>query len=218
GRLVQKVLPWYLRGFFAAVVIGAILSSFNSVLNSSVTLFSLGVYRDMLHADATDKDVINSGKYFGTIVAVASMLMAPMLIGQESIFGYLQKMNGLYFIPILSVMAVGMFTKRVPAKAAQIGLVLSFLTIILVYFVPPVTKLFSPIHDFHFLGLVFACTVGLMLVIGQISPSPEPYVQKDVNVVDMTPWKPAWYIGIALVAIVLTIYIALADFSVVFGG
>ncbi|MCA9033238.1 MAG: solute:sodium symporter family transporter, partial [Planctomycetaceae bacterium] len=67
-------------------------------------------------------------------------------------------------------------------------------------------------------GLVFACTVGLMLVIGQISPSPEPYVQKDVNVVDMTPWKPAWYIGIALVAIVLTIYIALADFSVVFGG
>ena len=34
--LVNKVLPASLLGFFAAVIFGAILSSFNSVLNSAM--------------------------------------------------------------------------------------------------------------------------------------------------------------------------------------
>ena len=37
-KLVKTVLPVSLVGFFAAVLFGAILSSFNSALNSSVTL------------------------------------------------------------------------------------------------------------------------------------------------------------------------------------
>ena len=43
--LVNEVLPPYLLGFFAAVLFGAILSSFNSVLNSSVTLFGIDIYK-----------------------------------------------------------------------------------------------------------------------------------------------------------------------------
>ncbi|MEQ1843016.1 MAG: solute:sodium symporter family transporter, partial [Verrucomicrobiales bacterium] len=45
GTLVSEVLPSWLTGFFAAVMVGAILSSFNSALNSTATLFSLGVYK-----------------------------------------------------------------------------------------------------------------------------------------------------------------------------
>ena len=45
--LVMHVMPKPLMGFFAAVMFGAILSSFNSVLNSSSTIFSL----DILEAD-----------------------------------------------------------------------------------------------------------------------------------------------------------------------
>ncbi len=37
--LVKAVLPDWLGGFFAAVMVGAVLSTFNSVLNSSATLF-----------------------------------------------------------------------------------------------------------------------------------------------------------------------------------
>src|SRR5690606_29969209 len=85
GTLVRDVLPRPLRGFFAAAVAGAILSSFNSALNSTATLFSLGVYRYMLRPQATERETIRAGKYFGWIVAVASMTAAPFLIGQESI-------------------------------------------------------------------------------------------------------------------------------------
>ena len=117
--------PQARSGFFAAVMVGAILSSFNSALNSTATLFSLGVYRH-LRPGATEEQVIGSGKVFGWVIAVTSMTVAPLLAGQESIFGYLQKMNGLYFIPIFAVVLVGMLSKRVPAAAANVALILGF--------------------------------------------------------------------------------------------
>ena len=46
--LVAEVLPEALVGFFAAVLCGAILSSFISVLNSSVTLFGIDIYNQQM--------------------------------------------------------------------------------------------------------------------------------------------------------------------------
>ena len=43
-RLIADVLPNYAMGFFLAVLLGAVFSSFNSLLNSAATLFCLDVY------------------------------------------------------------------------------------------------------------------------------------------------------------------------------
>lgn len=215
GMLVDHVLPPPLAGFFAAVIVGAILSSFNSALNSTATLFSLGVYQHMIHPDASEEQVIKSGKWFGWIIAIAAMSTAPLLAGQDSIFGYLQKMNGLYFIPIFSVVLMGIVHRRVPAAAANTALVVGFLAIILGYFVPPFKSWAETIHPFHFLGAVFASLIVLMLVWGKVRPLDEPWVQVDSKEVDLTPWKPAKIFGLVLVLIVLSLYIKFADFSVV---
>ena len=136
GRLVRHVLPWWLTGFFAAAMIGAILSSFNSALNSTCTLFSLGLYAKVIKTDATERQVVRSGKVFGWIIAGASMCVAPLLANTTSIFAYLQKMNGLYFIPIFSVVLVGMLSRRVPPLAAKVALIVGFLVIAAGYFIP----------------------------------------------------------------------------------
>ncbi|MCA9058837.1 MAG: solute:sodium symporter family transporter, partial [Planctomycetaceae bacterium] len=193
--------------------------SFNSALNSTATLFSLGVYQAMIHPEASDLKVINSGKWFGWIIAITSMTVARLLDGQDSIFNYLQKMNGLYFIPIFSVVLVGMLAPRVPAKAASVGLLVGFFGIITGYFCPGVKELIGggpgQLHTFHFLGLVFASVVALMLLIGKISPRETPWVHEDSGAVDLTPWKPAVPFGIVLVVIVLGLYLSFADFSVI---
>jgi len=213
GRLVRDVLPPWMTGFFAAVVIGAILSSFNSVLNSTATLFSLGVYKHMfMHEGAGDAAVIRVGKIFGTVIAIAAMATAPMLLGADSLFGYLQKMNGLYFIPIFSVMLIGMTTKRVPAIAAKVALVVGFAAISLGYFVFP--NFVNAVHEFHFLGIVFFSLCVLMLVIGNIAPRETPYEQQYSGDVDLTPWPLAKPVGIALVVFVLALYGYFADFSI----
>ncbi|MEW4454749.1 solute:sodium symporter family transporter [Bremerella sp. JC817] len=222
GELVKNVLPKPLVGFFAAVMVGAILSSFNSALNSTATLFSLGVYKQMLHPDATDDRVIWSGKVFGTILAIVSMTIAPLLAGQESIFGYLQKMNGLYFIPIFSVVLVGMISKRAPKIAADIALITGFAVIAIFYFgIQPLTAgksfdLNQSFYDFHFLGLVFIILVAFQLLMALVAPRDTPYVQEDAGVVDMTSWPFAWPVGIGLIVVVSSIYIYFAKPEVIF--
>ena len=214
GMLVNKVLPPPLTGFFAAAMIGAILSSFNSALNSSCTLFSLGLYKNVINKDATEAQVVKSGKIFGLIVAVAAMSIAPLLANTTSIFAYLQKMNGIYFIPIFAVVLGGMLSTRVPPMAAKISLVAGFLTIATGYFVPPFDRIVASLNEFHFLGIVFAYLLILMLVIGELSPLKDEFVQRDVKAVDMTPWKHARLVGGILLASVTAIYVFFADFSV----
>jgi len=214
GMLVNKVLPAPLTGFFAATMMGAILSSFNSALNSTCTLFSLGLYKTVIKKDATDEQVVKSGKIFGWIMAVAAMTVAPFLTNTGSIFNYLQKMNGIYFIPIFSVVLVGMLSKRVPPIAAKVGLISGFVLIAIGYFVPPFDSIVAQMHEFHFLGIVFSYLIIIMFVIGEIKPLEKEFVQEDVKAVDMTPWKHVKLVGGILFVIVLLIYIIFADFSV----
>ncbi len=212
GQLVRDVLPGPLTGLFAAVMVGAILSSYNSALNSTTTLFSLGIYKPMINQQATEAQVVKSGKVFGLIIAIVSMIGAPLLIGQSSIFGYLQKMNGLYFIPIFAVVVVGIVFKRVPPLAAKVGLVAGFATIALGYFAFP--EAVDAMHEFHFLGAVFTALVLIMVLIGFYQPLAEPWEQQYSGDVEMTPWLYAKPFGLALVVIVLLIYATFADFSV----
>ena len=94
-------------GFFAAVLFGAILSSFNSVLNSSVTLFGIDIYKQHINADAPERTVVKYGKMFGIFLALASMFIAPLIANAGSLFEYLQEVNGIYSIPILTIIVVG---------------------------------------------------------------------------------------------------------------
>ena len=214
GMLVNRVLPAPLTGFFAAAMIGAILSSFNSALNSSCTLFSLGLYKGVIKKGATEQEVVRSGKVFGWLVAIAAMGIAPLLAKTTSIFAYLQKMNGMYFIPIFAVVLGGMLSRRVPARAAKIALISGFVVIAVGYFLPPFNRIVASMHEFHFLGIVFAYLLITMFIVGEIYPRETEFVQEDARAVDMTPWKYARLAGAALLAIVLLIYVVFADFAV----
>ena len=214
GVLVRDVLPAPLTGLFAGVMVGAILSSFNSALNATATLFGYGFYKAVWKKDATDEEIVKSGKWFGWIVALASMTIAPLLIGQESIFQYLQQMNGIYFIPIFAVVVVGILGRKVPPLAAKVALAGGALFIAIGYFVPPFSGWVVAMTEFHFLGLAFALIVGVMLLITAYNPRSDAWEQEYSQDVDMTPWKYAFPVGMLLVVIVLMIYTYFADFSV----
>lgn len=216
GVLVRDVLPSPLTGLFAAVMVGAILSSFNSALNATATLYGYGFYKAFWNKDATDHQIVKVGKVFGWIVAVAAMTIAPLLIGQASIFQYLQQMNGIYFTPILAVVVVGMVARRIPAVAANYALIGGCILIAIGYFVPPFNSWVAQISEFHFLGLAFLLLVSFMLIIGYLKPLTHEWIQEYTEDVDMTPWKYSMHASAFLVIIVLMIYTYFADFSVLF--
>ena len=206
GTLVYRVLPAPLTGFFAAVLVGAILSSFNSALNSTCTLFSLGIYKEFIRRDATEEQVVRSGKIFGWIVAVAAMSVAPLLDGTTSIFTYLQHLNSLYFIPIFAVVIIAMLTRVVPPFAANFSLIAGCVLMLLSLFVN------IPIQQFHYACIVFVFLIVFMLFAGLFKPLAQPRTVPDANVIDLTPWKPAPYVAAVIFLIVVTIYAVLAKF------
>ena len=231
--LVKKVLPGPLLGFFAAVIFGAILSSFNSVLNSSVTLFGLDVYKQHFNKEADEKTVVKYGKRFGIILAISAMFIAPLVANAGSLFEYLQEVNGIYSIPILTIIVVGFLTKRVPAIAAKIGLLSGCLLYILSqFFMQPyfVDKALDAAkasgitdeaglalaeasaypHFLNVMAILFVLNVIIMLVIGKIKPREEAYVQEYTKQVDITPWKYVKQTSIAVCIIVIGVYIYFA--------
>ena len=220
GTLVQKVMPGWMTGFFAAVLLGAILSSFNSALNSTCTLYSLDIYKGIIRTDASEDMIIQSSKKFGWGIALLSMIFAPLLIGQDSIFGYLQAMNAIYFVPVFAVVLIGLTSKRIPAYAANTGMIFAFTVIVIVYFFPGcnITDVNSDIyliHNFHFIALVFLFTLVLIISLGKLKPLKEIWVHKYSGEVDMTPWKFAYPMSILLILCVIAIYISYANISVI---
>ncbi len=209
--LVREVLPPALLGFFAAVIFGAILSSFNSALNSSVTLFGLDIYKEHFNKEADEKTVVRAGKTFGTILAILAMFIAPFIANAPAgLFGYLQEVNGCYSIPILTIIVIGFVTKYVPAKAAKIGLVSGVVLYSISQFIlqPHFTADggYYP-HFLHVMAILFVLNSIIMLVIGRISPREVAFVQKYTEQVSIDPWKYTKPVGAAVCVIVVLIYI-----------
>ncbi len=232
-ELVRAVLPKPLVGFFAAVLFGAILSSFNSVLNSSVTLFGIDIYKQHINKDASERTVVKYGKIFGVCLALAAMFIAPLIKDAGSLFNYLQEINGIYSIPIFTIIVIGYLTKRVPAIAAKIGIFSgSILYIISQFWIGPNLKenaleaakasgITDPDqlslveaqaypHYLHVMAILFVTNMVIMLIIGKIWPRSEPFELEYTKKVDIRPFRYVNHVGIAVCAIVIGIYIYFA--------
>ncbi len=210
GMLVTDVLPFPLRGFFAAVLFGAILSSFNSALNSSVTLFGVDIYQQYIKPEAGERATIRAGKYFGAILAIASMTIAPFIANApQGLFGYLQEVNGCYSIPILTIILVGVFTKRVPPIAAKIGLASGVGLYIISQFVlkPFVIGEENYPHYLHVMAILFVFNVIVMLAIGRMRPRSSDYIAEDTGDVELNRWPLAVPVGSVIILVVASTYV-----------
>ncbi|WP_417449810.1 solute:sodium symporter family transporter [Kordiimonas sp.] len=218
--LVKTVLPDALVGFFAAVMVGAVLSTFNSVLNSSATLFSQGIYRGLINPSADGPTMVRSGRYCSVALALIAMGFAPLIDTSGSLFNYLQKINATFFGPMLAVILLGMTTRFVSARAAKAGMVLGPVIFYLLVFVfaDSVQVFFQGIlgteeniHFLHFLALVFVVTTLLILAISKIYPAYTGYREVYTNEVDITPWPHARKAGAAISVVTILFYVLLAQ-------
>ncbi|MFK8102587.1 MAG: solute:sodium symporter family transporter [Saprospiraceae bacterium] len=208
-KLVMKVLPVSLVGFFAAVIFGAILSSFNSTLNSCVTLFGLDIYKTHLNPAADEQTIVKKGKAFGIFLAIIAMLVAPLIAyASDGLFGYLQEVNGCYSIPILTVMVVGYLTKNVPALAAKIALVAGVVLYSISQFIlkPYVIGKEHYWHFLHVMAVLFVINVIMMLLIGKWKPRATAYEAPYTQEVDIQSYSLVKVFGGIICMIVICIY------------
>lgn len=228
--LVKEVLPIGLVGFFAAVLFGAVLSSFNSALNSSATLFGFDLYKQYFNKDATEKQAVSAGKKFGIVLAILAMLIAPQIANAPAgLFAWLQEANGCYSIPILSMIVIGYFTKKVPAFAAKIGLLSGVILYSISQFIikplmvgnattaaeaaglsPAEIELAGATaypHFLHVMAILFVLNMGIMLALGAWKPLAQSFKFDNTNEVDTTPWKYVGAVGLAICIVVISTYL-----------
>ncbi len=156
GRVVGEVLPLWLSGAFAAAIAAAVLTSVNSVLNSSTALYVCDIHERFI-APAPDLRRLN------LIITVSFVLiglgMVPIYAQAESIINLVQELYGLLSMPILSAFIVGLLFRDVAAGAAIVAVVLGVALYGFFSFV------WAPFHYIHmmFITVIF-CVAAALLV------------------------------------------------------
>jgi len=214
-QLIKDVLPSYLSGFFLAVLLGAVFSSFNSLLNSAATLFCLDVYMPMKKGQVSDRELVGVAKIASIVIAIFSFIVSPLLqYAPEGLWQIIRIFTGFYNIPVVVIVLVGLFTARVPGLAAKVVIVFHVITYGLLKFV---FDDIVTIHFIHLYAILFVIEVAMMLIIGYFKPLQQPWKYERKELVEFKPWAYALPVSITLFSCVVAIYVLFSPIGLVGG-
>ena len=200
--LVTTVLPMPLIGFFGAVLFGAVLSSYNSGLNSSSTIFALDIWRPWVNPTMSDADTVKVSKIFGTIMAIASITIAPLLLYYTGgVFEFIQKISGLFSVPIATIVLIGVFSKRVTGLSAKLAIL--FFVVVYGY-----TQFINPVkmHFLYVMAILFCISTTIMFVVSAIKPE-GIYEEPVNNDVSLQPWSYRVTVSTALMSLLVWLFV-----------
>ena len=217
--MIMQVVPAPLMGFFAAVMFGAILSSFNSFLNSIDTMFTLDIYKEFINPKANELQMVKIGKKVGILFAVLTTIIGPMVyFFPGGLRTFLDSLVMLVALPVLSAVFGGFFFKFLPKFTAKFILIFHIVFYGSFLLISPSYSLFGggngTIHYLYAVLVLWPLEMIIMALLNSNNkkkhPELEAWVQQDVGAVDLTPWK---YRGIAAVGILLFIAVVYLAFS-----
>lgn len=212
--LVSNILPGPLVGFFGAVLFGAVLSSFNSALNSASTMFCLNIYKPIFKPQIRDEKLVYVGKIFGVAIGIFSIFVAPNIAkAPEGLYTFMKSVMGFFNIPILVVVLMGFLTKKVPAIGAKISIIFFIICYSLYKFVFPIN-----VHYLHVYGILFVCCILIMVISGIAAPMKVPYSQKYTGEVNLKSWKYAKPISGVIVTTLVYIYVVFSPIGILYRG
>jgi len=169
--LVKKVLPTWLVGFFSAVMFGAILSSFNSCLHSSATLFGLDIYKNLINKDATDKQVVKAGKAFGICLAIFAMAVAPFIVhAPAGLFNLMKLIGATFSVPVFALVVSGILIRKAPSQGAKSIIFVGISLYVIFNMILPTFDI-QIMHWLHIAGFTFFLLIVIMLVMSKTHPA-----------------------------------------------
>lgn len=218
-QLIRDVLPVYAMGFFLAVLLGAVFSSFNSLLNSAATLFCLDVYvpykERQGQAPLNDTQVLKVAKRASIIIALFSFVVAPLLqFAADGLWQIIRVFTGFYNIPVIAIVIVGLFAPQVPALGPKLVIGFHVLAYGLLKFV---FDDLVTLHFIHLYAILFFIEVAIMLVVGIRYPRAAVWTYSTSHKVDLQPWRFARPCAVTLISCVIGLYLLFSPIGLVGG-
>ena len=213
--LIRDVLPKYMAGFFLAVLLGAVFSSFNSLINSAATLFCLDIYSPWKNGSVNEFEMVRVAKVASVLIAIFSFIVAPLLqYAPEGLWQVMRIFTGFYNIPVIAIVVVGLFTRHVPALGPKIVIFFHIIAYSLLQFI---LSDYVNIHFIHLYAILFFLEVGIMLLIGYLIPRETLWIFRKKDLVDLTPWKYAFPCAVSLLSCVVGVYLLFSPIGLVDG-
>ncbi len=213
-QLVTQVIPAPLMGFFAAVMLGAILSSFNSVLNSVDTMFTMDIYKEFMNRDASEEKLVKVGKNVGIVFAVLTTIVGPLIyFFPAGLKTFLDSLVMLIALPVLTAVFGGFFFRYLPKYSAKVILIL--------HVIAYGSFLLFLGDDFHYLYAVLVLLpleLLLMCFMNRRNKNKnheiQAWIQEDAGAVDLTPWKYRWVATAFIIICVIAVYVAFSPIGI----
>jgi len=197
--MILQLIPKGLAGILVAALVSGLMSQISGALNSISTLFSYDLYK-IRRPQATDKELVNAGKFAAGISLVFSLALLPLLNRYESIFTGLNDIISHIAPPITCVFVLGVIWRKASAKSAQFTLYIGSLVGLLVFIIG---KLYpgSFIGQIPFMMMafyLFCFCVLLQIVFSLLHPDTETVAQLRVVWVNSdVPQKNLHWKGLA---------------------
>jgi SSS family solute:Na+ symporter len=178
--VLLNLLPAGLKGLSFAALTAAVVASLAGKANSIATIFTLDIYKKVLKTDASEKNLVFTGKIAVVVAMILGVIIAPYLgIDKKGGFQYIQEYTGFVSPGIFAMFILGFFWKRATSNAALFATIGGFGLSLLLKVLPTWTDLswlsgvgFSVkntgIYEIPFLdrmGIVFVfCIIGMVII------------------------------------------------------
>ena len=162
--ILLDLLPVGLKGLSFAALTAAIVASLAGKANSIATIFTLDIYRKVIKTDASEKQLVNTGKIAIVVAMLIGCLVAPQLRVLDQAFQFIQKYTGFVSPGIFAIFILGFFWKRTTANAALVAAIITLpISILFDMYAPEIPFL-------NRMGYAFLILVSVMVVISLLDP------------------------------------------------
>ncbi|MCD6116871.1 sodium/sugar symporter [bacterium] len=160
--LLNTFVPTGLKGIAFAALIAAIVSSLSSMVNSTATIFSMDIYKQIINKKASESRLVLTGRITSGVALIIAILVAPQLQSLSQAFQYIQEYTGFVSPGILAIFMAGLFWKRATTNSALAAAVLTIpLSAGFKYLAPNLAFLDR-------MGLIFLILLGVIVLISLI--------------------------------------------------
>jgi solute:Na+ symporter, SSS family len=199
--LIRELVPAGLLGVMLAALFGAVLSTFESLLNSAATIFSLDIYQRHWRPQAEAGELVRVGRWATLVLFLVGCLWAPLVGRMGSVFQYIQMFWGFISPGIVAAFVIGMLSPRTPPLAAKGAMLLGIPVYgLLLWFLPGVAFL-------HHMAITFAVVGLFMAVVTALRPLGAPVVFPVKGEISLEPARHTRLAGGLVVAAVVALYL-----------
>jgi solute:Na+ symporter, SSS family len=123
--MVSQLLPPGLRGIVVAGLLSALMGSLAGVFNACSTLFTVDIY-EKIRPKASQHELVRMGRIATAIAVGIAIAWIPVVKGADSLYNYLQSVQGYLAPPVFVVFFFGVFWKRLNAQGCLWAMAVGF--------------------------------------------------------------------------------------------